>query len=429
MKVIITAIILIISTTFQVKAAEVTTAQDDSFSVATTNRLSAAPVDSAPVRLKSADRIGDSRLFQATYLGAPLIIGGLIEKHQDKKFRTLRNDFMPMFKRPLDNYLQFVPSVVMVGLKAAGVKSRSSWGRMLVTDAIATSLMTSTVQLSKHTTDVTRPDGSDNHSFPSGHTATAFMIATMLSKEYGYLSPWVSVGSYAMATTTGLMRIANNKHWLSDVMVGAGIGIISTEMAYWIADAIFKDKGRNHLPTDDKKEVFGVGNPSFFSLYAGFNIPMSDYDINESNEFRTSTGTTMGLEGAWFFSRYVGVGAQGTMSNLRYIINGIDAPDNTFDFFRFMAGPYFSLPLTNRWSIGSKLLAGRVWYPSKTIAGMRLKHRGGWSIGSGLSVDYQVREHLTGSIFLDYGLQSPHSRESGEYIHLMTLGAKVAVRL
>lgn len=428
MKVIITAIILIISTTFQVKAAEVTTAQDDSFSVATTNRLSAAPVDSAPVRLKSADRIGDSRLFQATYLGAPLIIGGLIEKHQDKKFRTLRNDFMPMFKRPLDNYLQFVPGVVMVGLKAAGVKSRSSWGRMLVTDAIATSLMTSTVQLSKHTTDVTRPDGSDNHSFPSGHTATAFMIATMLSKEYGYLSPLVSVGSYAMATTTGLMRIANNKHWLSDVMAGAGIGIISTEMAYWIADAIFKDKGRNHLPTDDKKEVFGVGNPSFFSLYAGFNIPMSDYDINESNEFRTSTGTTMGLEGAWFFSRYVGVGAQGTMSNL-YIINGIDAPDNTFDFFRFMAGPYFSLPLTNRWSIGSKLLAGRVWYPSKTIAGMRLKHRGGWSIGSGLSVDYQVREHLTGSIFLDYGLQSPHSRESGEYIHLMTLGAKVSVRL
>ena len=253
MKVIITAIILIISTTFQVKAAEVTTAQDDSLSVATTNRLSAAPGDSAPVRLKSADRIGDSRLFQATYLGAPLIIGGLIEKHQDKKFRTLRNDFMPMFKRPLDNYLQFVTGVVMVGLKAAGVKSRSSWGRMLVTDAIATSLMTSTVQLSKHTTDVTRPDGSDNHSFPSGHTATAFMIATMLSKEYGYLSPLVSVGSYAMATTTGLMRIANNKHWLSDVMAGAGIGIISTEMAYWIADAIFKDKGRNHLPTDDKK--------------------------------------------------------------------------------------------------------------------------------------------------------------------------------
>lgn len=156
MKVIITAIILIISTTFRVKAAELTTAQDDSFSVATTNRLSSAPVDSAPVGLKSADRIGDSRLFQSTYLGAPLIIGGLIEKHQDKKFRTLRNDFMPMFKRPLDNYLQFVPGVVMIGLKAAGVKSRSSWGRMLVTDAIATSLMTSTVQLSKHTTNVTR---------------------------------------------------------------------------------------------------------------------------------------------------------------------------------------------------------------------------------------------------------------------------------
>lgn len=386
-------------------------------------------VDSVSTNIKFGDRIADSRLFQATYLGAPLIIGGLIEKHEDKKFRTLRNDFMPTFKRPLDNYLQITPAAVMVGLKAAGVKSRSSWGRMLVTDAIATSLMTATVQTSKHFTHVTRPDGSDNHSFPSGHTATAFMTATMLSKEYGYLSPWVSVGSYAVATTTGLMRIANNKHWLSDVMVGSGVGIIATEMAYWITDAIYKDKGRNELPTDGKKEVFGEGNPSFISLYGGFNLPLSEYDIDEQNELRTSTGTTMGLEGAWFFSRYMGVGACGTISNLRYIVNGTDAPDNTFDFYRLSVGPYFSLPLTRRWSLGGKLLCGRVWYPTRTIDNIKLMHRDGWSFGSGLSIDYQVHEHLMGSIFLDYGLQSPQSRMSKEYIHLMTLGARIGVRL
>lgn len=420
MKVIIT-LLLLIFTAYNTQAVEIAPIPSD--------RVAATPIDTVPVKLKFGDRIGESRLFQATYLGAPLIIGGLIEKHQDKKFRTLRNDFMPMYKRPFDNYLQFAPAVVMVGLKAAGVKSRSSWGRMLVTDGIATALMASTVQLSKHTTSVTRPDGSDNHSFPSGHTATAFMMATMLSKEYGYLSPWVSVGSYAVATTTGLMRIANNKHWLSDVMVGAGVGIIATEMAYWITDAIYKDKGRNKLPTDGQKEVLGVGNPSFISLYGGFNLPLSEYDIDEQHELRTSTGTTMGLEGAWFFSRYVGIGARGTISNLRYIVNGTDAPDNTFDFYRLGIGPYFSVPLTRRWSIGSKLLCGRIWYPTKTIDNIKLIHRDGWSFGSGLSIDYQVHEHLMGSIFLDYGLQSPQNHKSGEYIHLMTLGARIGVRL
>lgn len=420
MKVIIT-LLLLIFTAYNTQAVEIAPIPSDS--------VAATPIDTVPVKLKFGDRIGESRLFQATYLGAPLIIGGLIEKHQDKKFRTLRNDFMPMYKRPFDNYLQFAPAVVMVGLKAAGVKSRSSWGRMLVTDGIATALMASTVQLSKHTTSVTRPDGSDNHSFPSGHTATAFMMATMLSKEYGYLSPWVSVGSYAVATTTGLMRIANNKHWLSDVMVGAGVGIIATEMAYWITDAIYKDKGRNKLPTDGQKEVLGVGNPSFISLYGGFNLPLSEYDIDEQHELRTSTGTTMGLEGAWFFSRYVGIGARGTISNLRYIVNGTDAPDNTFDFYRLGIGPYFSVPLTRRWSIGSKLLCGRIWYPTKTIDNIKLIHRDGWSFGSGLSIDYQVHEHLMGSIFLDYGVQSPQSHMSKEYIHLMTLGARIGVRL
>ena len=68
------------------------------------------------------DHISQTHWFNATYLGVPLIIGGLIEKHQDTKFSRLRNDFMPEFHRNLDNYTQFAPAAVMVGLKAAGVK-------------------------------------------------------------------------------------------------------------------------------------------------------------------------------------------------------------------------------------------------------------------------------------------------------------------
>ena len=76
------------------------------------------------------------------------------------------------------------------------------------------------------------------------------MTATMLTREYGHKSPWVGIGAYAVATTTGLMRMANNRHWLSDVLTGAGIGILSTELGYYLADLLFKEKGINRFPED-----------------------------------------------------------------------------------------------------------------------------------------------------------------------------------
>lgn len=383
----------------------------------------------APKKITFLDKLPHGKMFNSTYIGVPLVIGGLIEKHQDTKFRKLRNDFMPRFHRTLDNYMQFAPATVMVGMKAAGVESRSSWGRMLLSDAFSVALMTSVVQGLKNTTDVTRPDGSDNHSFPSGHTATAFMTATMLNKEYGHKSPWIGIGAYSVATATGLMRMANNKHWLSDVMVGAGIGIMATEFGYWLADLICKNKGLNIKNKDVAEEEFDVHRNSFLGLYMGFNLPLSKYDIDEDNVFQTSTGTTIGLEGAWFINRHVGIGGRASLSNLQYIVNENDAPDKTFKFFTAMAGPYFSFPLTHRFSLGSKLIGGGVWYPKITINNISVGNNHGFSCCTGLSLKYDVRKHLSGTIFLDYNIQAPASHDSREYMHVMTMGAKVVLRL
>ena len=187
---------------------------------------------------KSADiekqNFTSSKLYQMTFVGTPLIVTGMIVKGEDTHFRSLRNDYMQQFHRPFDNYTQFLPAAVMLGMKVAGVESRSSWGRMLASDAFSAAIMGAVVNTMKTTTHVMRPDGSNDHSFPSGHTATAFMTATMLTKEYGHLSPWIGIGSYTIASGTGLMRMANNKHWLSDVMTGAGIGILSVEFGYYI---------------------------------------------------------------------------------------------------------------------------------------------------------------------------------------------------
>ncbi|MCO6026100.1 phosphatase PAP2 family protein [Prevotella cerevisiae] len=374
------------------------------------------------------DHFSQTHLFQSTYLGVPLIIGGLIEKHQDTKFRELRNDFMPKFHRTLDNYTQFAPAAVLLGMKACGIESRSSWGRMLVSDAFSTALMAGTVQGLKHSIKVTRPDGSDHQSFPSGHTATAFMTATMLSKEYGYLSPWVSVGAYSAATVTGLMRMANNKHWLSDVMVGAGIGILSTEMGYWLADLLCKNKGLDIPEQPWESPLYFQQKPSFIGLYMGFNMPLSKYDLDKEHSLKTSTGTTIGLEGAWFWNPYMGIGGRGSISNLQYILNDKTAPESTFDFYSVGIGPYFSYPLTVRWKISSKLLIGEVKYLKNNISGVYTGKQEGLMAGTGADIDYQIRTHLAGSLFLDYTLQAPASKYSGEYLHLLTLGARISFR-
>ena len=103
----------------------------------------------------------------------------------------------------------------------------------------------------KHITKVQRPDGSAFNSFPSGYTTTAFAAAEFMRQEYKDVSPWYGVAAYGAAAATGILRLYNNKHWVSDVVAGAGFGILSTKLAYWIYPAIkrkfFKDKPMNTM--------------------------------------------------------------------------------------------------------------------------------------------------------------------------------------
>ncbi|HKI87655.1 MAG TPA: phosphatase PAP2 family protein, partial [Draconibacterium sp.] len=83
----------------------------------------------------------------------------------------------------------------------------------------------------KNWANVKRPNGGI-HSFPSGHTSFAFAMAQFMHHEFGELSPWYSIGAYSAATAVGLMRVAKNAHWISDVVAGAGFGMLSTELVY-----------------------------------------------------------------------------------------------------------------------------------------------------------------------------------------------------
>lgn len=85
----------------------------------------------------------------------------------------------------------------------------------------------------KNTVKEIRPDGAP-YSFPSGHTANAFLGAHLAYKEFKDTAPVLAYSGYAMATFVGALRVHNNRHWVADVFAGAGIGVLSVELSYLV---------------------------------------------------------------------------------------------------------------------------------------------------------------------------------------------------
>ena len=256
------------------------------------------------------DRISSSKAFEITGFGVPVIVTALAIKQQDNRFAQYTRPYPSTFKNSFDDYTQFAPLAAKYIMKVCGVKGRSSWSRMIVSDLFSVAIMTATVESMKHTITMRRPIGEETNSFPSGHTARAFMAATLLNKEFGHLSPWIPVTSYAIASATAVGRLLNLRHWVSDVLVGAGIGVVSAELGYYFADLIFKEKGLNY-----KKEIprWEYGRkPSTFQTIAGVSFVVGD-NIAQDN-LSIKVGSVVGVEGAYFPHKNVGVGMRATVS-------------------------------------------------------------------------------------------------------------------
>ena len=354
-----------------------------------------------------------------TFVGVPLFVAGIIAKSEKKAFRQndgTKHVLLTEFKTRIDDYTQYFGPAMTLGLKIGGVEGRSDWGRLLASSAMSYGIMAILVNSIKYTSKEMRPDGSSANSWPSGHTATSFAGATILHKEYGLTrSPWYSIAGYGVATATGVMRVLNNRHWVSDVLSGAGIGILSTELAYALGDILFKGKGllRNDLNSDANI----VTNPSFFSVSmgVGFGSKKLDFDLEKFDleggedskvlNLKFGTSTAVAAEGAYFFNKYIGVGgrlrvnsspikgwdgveqiatkdifrtileignddmaellvARGTPGTPDYqpgIIDDFNLKIQSDHLTEFAAdlGLYFNLPLSDRFALGSKLLVGR----------------------------------------------------------------------
>lgn len=188
-----------------------------------------------PYRFKWQQLIIPTTLIAVGALGME---NGWLRHHNHE----LRNELQENIdkKVPIDDLSQYAPMAAVYSLDLFGLKGKHDMVDQTIILGTAYALMGVTVNSLKAITNVQRPDGSSLNSFPSGHTATAFMGAELLRREYWDISPWIGVAGYAVAAGTGFFRMYNNRHWFTDVLAGAGIGIFSVQAAYWLYPTITK---------------------------------------------------------------------------------------------------------------------------------------------------------------------------------------------
>jgi membrane-associated phospholipid phosphatase len=335
---------------------------------------------------------------EASYVPVPLMVTAFLVKARKDDFRGARNNFIPHFHHELDNYLQYSPFALSLALKAAGVEGRNQWGRYLASSAVSYAVMAALVNVAKYTIREQRPDGSSRNSFPSGHTATAFASATILHKEYGLTrSPWYSAAGYALATATGVMRVMNNRHWASDILAGAAIGIFSVDLGYFLSDLMFRDKYTLRPPLPDVSSFCNY--PSFFNLNVGFGLLKHHIDIGD-RQITANNGIQAQAEAAYFFVPHVGAGVRFSVASP--VVSYEEYNDN-MGIYSLTAGAYLQFPLSPRFAIGGKILVGSVKMSGFNFDDqLRVDPARCFTWGIGTSVAYAYRGNIAWRLNADY---------------------------
>lgn len=205
------------------------------------------------LNLKKSKTLLHKSIVPASLIGIGLLVNN---SNFEKNLQTdIQDKTRNNFQTSVDDYLLFVPVVQMYVADAFGMTSKNHWFDQTKYLFISNVVSTGISELLKATITKTRPDGDDINSFPSGHTTIAFTNAAVLQNEFQETSTVFAYSGYAFAATTGVFRMLNNKHYLSDVLVGAGVGIFVTQLVYHF------EPFKNFNPFKKSKDI------SFFPQY------------------------------------------------------------------------------------------------------------------------------------------------------------------
>lgn len=324
------------------------------------------------------------------------VAAGEPPRNIDEDIRALRLAAAPGFCCEVDDYLQYSPAAAMLIMKACGYEGRTRWGGMLSADAFSVAIMAGVTQGLKYAINRPRPDNGPR-SFPSGHTATAFLTATMLHKEYGWRSPWWSIGGYTVAAFTGISRILNDRHWMSDVAAGAAIGIGSVHLGYYLSDLIFRSR---HLNPAYEKPSFSY-NPQEKHYVAEFYFARRFALGGRQDPFGDGTiirGGSAGLSTDIPIIPGIGATARLGANSLTYStgLSGLT--------YSALAGGYYNFHFLKRLEVQARVLAGPVWMSRRTLgASLSPDTRGlGAEICLGAGLGIMLEENFKIRIFSDY---------------------------
>ena len=169
-------------------------------------------------------------------LSALMLLDGPSQRFFQGRRSTGGDDFARTIRRigQPEVYGTITLGMVGAGLISGDANLTRAGGRLAVTLALAgaTSTLTKLVLGRPRPSESLDADGyvpfSGQDAMPSGHTTVAFALATALADDIH--RPWATVGLYTLASGVGWSRINDNRHWLSDVVGGALLGITSAKL-------------------------------------------------------------------------------------------------------------------------------------------------------------------------------------------------------
>lgn len=167
-----------------------------------------------------------------------------------------------------DNYMPYIPAAAVYALDLCGVKAQHCFLDRTIILGMSAVTMVAVTKGAKMAFKESRPDGNGKDAFPSGHTAISFMCAEFLWQEYRASKPWIGYTGYALAAGVAYLRVYNNRHWVSDVVAGAAVGMLSTKFAYWLYPKLFKEHKRG------VKKAVAFGAPYYNGKEAGLNFAL-----------------------------------------------------------------------------------------------------------------------------------------------------------
>lgn len=331
-------------------------------------------------------------------VGGTLIGAGLTEHAFSHAYSKRLDSAFPQSHGQWTDWGRFAPKLLQIGLTLTGQQGRYSNSRVVLSDAIGLLSLAGATSLLKNSVGQLRPDATDRNSFPSGHAAVAFLTAAMLDEEYGHLSPLITMGGYALSTATAFDRARANRHYAGDVLMGAGLGMLSARLGYWIGHLIYGNKGI--VQTDENEDCLYEMHPSFLGFFGGASIPVGH---RGGTSPKTDAGLTEGIEGAWFRTWRWGWG--GLISQSHQLLHHGGHPiAASADVLSVETGPYYSYPLADGCRIGAKVTAGYSVQDGGRnevrIHGIRATE--GPSLTAGLNLGYVAREKLEVRLNLNY---------------------------